>query len=44
MIVGPSGVGKSSLINALRGDHSGIDSAGEDDCLDPVSFLLLINM
>ncbi|KAL1804541.1 hypothetical protein DCAR_0936195 [Daucus carota subsp. sativus] len=35
VIVGPSGVGKSSLINALRGDHSGIDSAGEDDCLDP---------
>lgn len=35
VIVGPSGVGKSSLINALRGNHPGTGAARGDDWLDP---------
>lgn len=35
VIVGPSGVGKSSLINVLRSDHRASDSLG-DNLFDPV--------
>ena len=36
VIVGPSGVGKSSLINALRSNHGAYDAAGGDNWFDPV--------
>lgn len=37
VIVGPSGVGKSSLINALRNNQRASDAA-EDNWFDTVSF------
>lgn len=40
MIVGPSGVGKSSLINALRSNPS--DVAEGENWFEPVSFLCFI--
>lgn len=40
VIVGPSGVGKSSLINALRNNnHHAFDAAEGDNRLDPVGFI-----
>ncbi|KAG8500132.1 hypothetical protein CXB51_004286 [Gossypium anomalum] len=36
VIVGPSGVGKSSLINVLRSDHRAPDSLEGDNLFDPV--------
>ncbi|KAF5449361.1 hypothetical protein F2P56_029817 [Juglans regia] len=36
VIVGPSGVGKSSLINALRSNHHASDAAEEDNWFDPI--------
>lgn len=36
VIVGPSGVGKSSLINALRSNHGAYDAAGGDNWFDPI--------
>lgn len=36
VIVGPSGVGKSSLINALRGNHHASDAAAGDNWFDPI--------
>nr|KJB78070.1 hypothetical protein B456_012G175300 [Gossypium raimondii] len=36
VIVGPSGVGKSSLINVLRSDHRTPDSLEGDNLFDPV--------
>ncbi|PPS10530.1 hypothetical protein GOBAR_AA10113 [Gossypium barbadense] len=36
VIVGPSGVGKSSLINVLRSDHRATDSLEGDNLFDPV--------
>jgi ribosome biogenesis GTPase len=40
VIVGPSGVGKSSLINALRSNHRDSDAAEEDNWFDPVGLNL----
>lgn len=40
MIVGPSGVGKSSLINALRSNSS--DVAEGENWFEPVGFLCFI--
>lgn len=37
VIVGPSGVGKSSLINVLRSDHRTPDSLEGDNLFDPIS-------
>ncbi|KAB2088313.1 hypothetical protein ERO13_A04G139000v2 [Gossypium hirsutum] len=37
VIVGPSGVGKSSLINVLRSDHRATDSLEGDNLFDPIS-------
>ncbi|KAH1040634.1 hypothetical protein J1N35_042377 [Gossypium stocksii] len=37
VIVGPSGVGKSSLINVLRSDHRAPDSLEGDNLFDPIS-------
>ncbi|KAE8023658.1 hypothetical protein FH972_009330 [Carpinus fangiana] len=36
VIVGPSGVGKSSLINALRSNHRDSDAAEGDNWFDPI--------
>lgn len=36
VIVGPSGVGKSSLINALRGKQTGFRAAEDDNWLEHV--------
>ncbi|XP_031400785.1 small ribosomal subunit biogenesis GTPase RsgA 1, mitochondrial-like [Punica granatum] len=36
VIVGPSGVGKSSLINALRSDYHPRDVAAEDNWFEPI--------
>jgi len=36
VIVGPSGVGKSSLINALRSNHGNSDAAEGDNWFDPI--------
>lgn len=44
VIVGPSGVGKSSLINALRGNHHAPDAAAGDNWFDPVSFISLLRV
>ena len=38
VIVGPSGVGKSSLINALRSNHHASDAAEGESLFDPVGF------
>lgn len=38
MIVGPSGVGKSSLINALRSSPHASDAADVDNWFEPVGF------
>lgn len=37
VIVGPSGVGKSSLINALRGNKHILGAVEEGNWFDPVS-------
>lgn len=39
VIVGPSGVGKSSLINALRNNHNASDAAEGENLFDPVGFI-----
>lgn len=39
VIVGPSGVGKSSMINALRNNNNA-SAAADDNWLDPVSQFL----
>ncbi|XVE74792.1 hypothetical protein DITRI_Ditri12bG0046700 [Diplodiscus trichospermus] len=36
VIVGPSGVGKSSLINVLRSNHHASDAIEGDNCFDPI--------
>ena len=36
VIVGPSGVGKSSLINVLRSNHRASDALEGDNWFDPV--------
>lgn len=38
VIVGPSGVGKSSLINALRSSSYASDAADVDNWFEPVGF------
>lgn len=40
VIVGPSGVGKSSLINAMRSNKRVLGVAEEENWFDPVSFFL----
>lgn len=40
MIVGPSGVGKSSLINALRSNPRVSDTADGENWFEPVGFCL----
>lgn len=42
VIVGPSGVGKSSLINALRSNQPVIGVAKGDNWSDPVSLFSLV--
>lgn len=42
MIVGPSGVGKSSLINMLRSDGQSPTLMEEGSLIDPVSFISLL--
>lgn len=43
VIVGPSGVGKSSLINALRSEHRTSGAAEEDNWFEPVSSISLFS-
>lgn len=42
VVVGPSGVGKSSLINALRGNKHILGAAEEQNWFDPVSLSFFI--
>lgn len=42
MIVGPSGVGKSSLINALRSNDHPSDAAADTNWFEPVGSLVLV--
>lgn len=37
VIVGPSGVGKSSLINALRGNRTVVRAAEDDNWFEPLT-------
>lgn len=41
VIVGPSGVGKSSLINALRGSKTFLGAVEDDNLFEPVRFPFL---
>lgn len=41
VIVGPSGVGKSSLINALRNNNRAADALDTDNWFDPVCLIIL---
>lgn len=41
VIVGPSGVGKSSLINALRNNNRAADAVEGDNWFDPVCLIIL---
>ena len=41
VIVGPSGVGKSSLINALRSNYRAADAVEGDNWFDPVCSIIL---
>lgn len=42
MIVGPSGVGKSSLINALRSTGHPSDAVADTNWFEPVGCLVLV--
>ena len=42
VIVGPSGVGKSSLINALRSNPRVCDAEDGDNWFEPVSFVCYV--
>ena len=39
IIVGPSGVGKSSLINTLRSNHHAFDAEEGDNWFDPIGLI-----